>query len=200
MLSPSLRPPAAASLVSVGTSSPEVPWPSVPGPPPTLQGGLPLATGTLRRGSQTQVFRPSEGPSQNLPPGVKKVIFFAPCGAKLWGSGGAPPTNLILLRNQRKTPRARRRHVRRSARSPAHPTRDPPGPTQAPPIALVGWGVGGWRLGWVVVLDRELRLKSARWPPISMVPRTGTLTSVFAGYDCSAIKIASPNAGVARHS
>ena len=33
-----------------------------------------------------------------------------------------------------------------------------------------------------------------------MVPRTGTLTSVFAGYDCSAIKIASPNAGVARHS
>ena len=101
MVPPSLRPPAAASLVSFRTPSPGVPRPSVPGPPPTLQGGLPLATGTLLGGSQTQVFRPSEGPSQNLPPGAKNVIFLTPSGAKLWGSGGAPPTNLILLRNQR---------------------------------------------------------------------------------------------------
>ena len=149
MVPPSLRPPAAASLVSFRTPSPGVPRPSVPGPPPTLQGGLPLATGTLLGGSQTQVFRPSEGPSQNLPPGAKNVIFLTPSGAKLWGSGGAPPTNLILLRNQR---RARRRAAAVSAdAAPSHarPTRDPPGPTQAPPIALVGWllAVGGWG-GW----------------------------------------------------
>ena len=133
MLSPSLRPPAAASLVSVRTSSPEVLWPSVPGPPPTLQGGLPLATGTLLGGSQTQVFRPSEGPSQNLPPGVKKVIFFDPSGAKLWGSGGAPPTNLILLHNQFgnskrcAAPAATPRHARTTRNGPSG------GPPGAPP-------------------------------------------------------------------
>ena len=32
---------------------------------------------------------------------VKKTPFLGACGAKLRGSGGAPPTNLILLRNQR---------------------------------------------------------------------------------------------------
>ena len=156
MVPPSLRPPAAASLVSFRTPSPGVPRPSVPGPPPTLQGGLPLATGTLLGGSQTQVFRPSEGPSQNLPPGAKNVIFLTPSGAKLWGSGGAPPTNLILLRNQRAASiasavadhsRAGGRRTPRTRRTPA------PRPTQAPPrprpIALVGWllAVGGWG-GW----------------------------------------------------
>ena len=42
--------------------------------------------------------------------GAKKCTFLAPCGAKSWGSGGAPPTNLILLRNQwsRALPVARR--------------------------------------------------------------------------------------------
>ena len=38
---------------------------------------------------------------------AKKCPFFPPCGAKSWGSGGAPPTNLILLRNQ-PTPRSAR--------------------------------------------------------------------------------------------
>ena len=152
MVPPSLRPPAAASLVSFRTPSPGVPRPSVPGPPPTLQGGLPLATGTLLGGSQTQVFRPSEGPSQNLPPGAKNVIFLTPSGAKLWGSGGAPPTNLILLRNQRpdaavKASPARGGRTPRTRRTPSPETH--PGPTQAPPIALVGWllAVGGWG-GW----------------------------------------------------
>ena len=99
------------------------------------------------RGSQTQVFRPSEGPSQNLPPGVKKVIFFAPCGAKLWGSGGAPPTNLILLRNQRLGTPARRHHAHAVRTTPGghrtpnpRPTRPHPGPSHR-----VGW-LGGWRL------------------------------------------------------
>ena len=31
---------------------------------------------------------------------AKNGRFLPPCGAKSWGSGGAPPTNLILLRNQ----------------------------------------------------------------------------------------------------
>ena len=46
---------------------------------------------------------------------VKKTPFLGACGAKLRGSGGAPPTNLILLRNQRLgTPRrARPRHRHR---------------------------------------------------------------------------------------
>ena len=33
---------------------------------------------------------------------AKNRQFLTPCGAKSWGSGGAPPTNLILLRNQRR--------------------------------------------------------------------------------------------------
>ena len=33
---------------------------------------------------------------------AKILHFFTPCGAKPSGSGGAPPTTLILLRNQRK--------------------------------------------------------------------------------------------------
>ena len=45
---------------------------------------------------------------------AKNRQFFAPYGAESRGSGGAPPTNLILLRNQRTPPRARpRARVRR---------------------------------------------------------------------------------------
>ena len=42
---------------------------------------------------------------------AKNGAFFDPCGAKSWGSGGAPPTNLILLRNQRRRPGAERAHA-----------------------------------------------------------------------------------------
>lgn len=150
MVPPSLRPPAAASLVSFRTPSPGVPRPSVPGPPPTLQGVLPLATGTLLGGSQTQVFRPSEGPSQNLPPGAKNVIFLTPSGAKLWGSGGAPPTNLILLRNQFTVASSSGRPRRPRAPRRNRPRSDPsthPRPTQAPPRPHPSrWLVGCWRL------------------------------------------------------
>ena len=57
---------------------------------------------------------PLSGPI--LPPcqkGGDLTTFLGGCGAKLWGSGGAPPTNLILLRNQR--PEAERRRNRRHA-------------------------------------------------------------------------------------
>ena len=41
----------------------------------------------------------------------KKSSFFTPCGAKPSGSGGAPPTTLILLRNQREHDYRRRGSV-----------------------------------------------------------------------------------------
>ena len=40
--------------------------------------------------------------------GAKKCPPEHPCGAKPRGGGGAPPTNLILLRNQRPHVRVRR--------------------------------------------------------------------------------------------
>lgn len=86
------------------------------GPPAPGEGGPP---GTPRRGgsqgtarspkhrpsgAQNPPFRrflaPSRGSSGTKKKG-KKCPFFAPCGAKSRGSGGAPPTHLILLRNQR---------------------------------------------------------------------------------------------------
>ena len=47
-----------------------------------------------------QDFLILEDPRPPGPKGGKKTTFLGACGAKLWGSGGAPPTNLILLRNQ----------------------------------------------------------------------------------------------------
>ena len=62
------------------------------------------------------------------------TTFLPPCGAKLWGSGGAPPTNLILLRNQRpqraREPSAREPRPRRSATRPAAV------PRPRPPVAV----------------------------------------------------------------
>ena len=51
--------------------------------------------------------------------------FFDPYGAKSRGSGGAPPTNLILLRNQRQPAPSRPAHSD-AVRAPG----SPPGPTQ----------------------------------------------------------------------
>ena len=92
------------------------------GPPAPGEGGPP---GTPRRGgsqgtarspkhrpsgAQNPPFRrflaPSRGSSGTKKKG-KKCPFFAPCGAKSRGSGGAPPTHLILLRNQLAIGRAR---------------------------------------------------------------------------------------------
>ena len=61
-----------------------------------------------------------------IPKKGKKWPFLGPCGAKSRGSGGAPPTHLILLRNQR---------PRRASR--------PPAPTGRPGGAE-GAGEGGW--------------------------------------------------------
>ena len=51
--------------------------------------------------------------------GPKKGLSGTPCGAKPRGGGGAPPTNLILLRNQRSAPRPGRRSTRPAPRPPS---------------------------------------------------------------------------------
>ena len=48
-----------------------------------------------------------------IPKKGKKWPFLGPCGAKSRGSGGAPPTHLILLRNQRASRRPSAAHRRR---------------------------------------------------------------------------------------
>ena len=84
---------------TLGGSSPPT---GPPGPPSATGGGVPRGPlGPLILG------------------GAKKCTFLAPCGAKSWGSGGAPPTNLILLRNQRTRVDAASRE--RAALSPGPP-------------------------------------------------------------------------------
>ena len=56
--------------------------------------------------------------------GPKKGLSGTPCGAKPRGGGGAPPTNLILLRNQRTPVRVRRTRRSRGTPGTQHP---PPG-------------------------------------------------------------------------
>ena len=84
---------------------------------------------------------PPPGASPAVPQGIrggrkkaKKWPFLDPCGAKSRGSGGAPPTHLILLRNQRSVARARRATLRR------------PGPGGA---GGRGAPLGGWVWGRV---------------------------------------------------
>ena len=119
------------------------------GLPPPAHGGVP--------GAAKPAFWPQKPPLEPPDPRpqkrVKKGAFLGVCGAKLSGSGGAPPTNLILLRNQRPAYRAA---PARPRPRPAHRTdaRTPnPQPTQAPPrphpsrwsvgvLAVGGWG--GW--------------------------------------------------------
>ena len=66
------------------------------GLPPPAHGGVP--------GAAKPAFWPQKPPLEPPDPRpqkrVKKGAFLGVCGAKLSGSGGAPPTNLILLRNQ----------------------------------------------------------------------------------------------------
>ena len=83
---------------------------------------------------------------------AKKCPFFPPCGAKSWGSGGAPPTNLILLRNQfgeSLDARAHASHAPALSRRPHPAPRRPSAPpTQSPArgrwwlVVVVGVGVG----------------------------------------------------------
>ena len=81
---------------------------------------------------------------------AKKCPFFPPCGAKSWGSGGAPPTNLILLRNQLAIGRARARRRGSRPRAPDGPPAPPPGPPAPLPGPLPG-PHGGRLVGWLVV-------------------------------------------------
>ena len=94
---------------------------AIPGPP-VMGVELPHGGGSpvLRRGTAVSARpgRPLSGPRRAvlrilgvqrpvLGPfwGPKNGLFLASCGAKPRGSGGAPPTNLILLRNQRASQR-----------------------------------------------------------------------------------------------
>ena len=76
---------------------------NAPGVHPTSRPPRPLLDpGSWRMPSVSASTGPFSGPI--LPPwqkGGDLTTFLGGCGAKLWGSGGAPPTNLILLRNQR---------------------------------------------------------------------------------------------------
>ena len=88
------------------------------------EGSLPLTRSghsVDQRGRSPPPPRADPRARIGLAQGLEKWPIFRPCGAQPRGSGGAPPTNLILLRNQRSSPRAR-----------ASPPRWPP-----------GWGRGG---------------------------------------------------------
>ena len=78
---------------------------NAPGVHPSSRPPRPLLDpGTWRRPSDSASTGPFSGPI--LPPwqkGGDLTTFLGGCGAKSWGSGGAPPTNLILLRNQRRS-------------------------------------------------------------------------------------------------
>ena len=84
-----------------------------PSPPRSRLSGGPLAPPSLRPpgpaervglGGQSRSGVPPD-PLRRDPRGVRKRAknspFWPPCGVKSRGSGGAPPTHLILLRNQR---------------------------------------------------------------------------------------------------
>ena len=176
---------------------------NAPGVHPSSRPPRPLLDpGTWRRPSDSASTGPFSGPI--LPPwqkGGDLTTFLGGCGAKSWGSGGAPPTNLILLRNQRcrPDPRARRDPVvrrrfgvgsrRRSAvvarrsRPPARAPRSSQAPTPAPvphpaPIPPLATRVEWFGLASVAT--------TARVGGESGVQRMERFTSVYAGYDCGA--------------
>ena len=131
---------------------------AIPGPP-VMGVELPHGGGSpvLRRGTAVSARpgRPLSGPRRAvlrilgvqrpvLGPfwGPKNGLFLASCGAKPRGSGGAPPTNLILLRNQ----------WRCAPVSPSLPRAGTPAPSAAPAPAparrsVVVGGGGGVRTG-----------------------------------------------------
>ena len=76
-------------------------------------------------------FDPRGGPEGDPLRGSKKCPPDPPCGAKPRGGGGAPPTGLILLRNQRPA-RPRRRAAVSPSRTPAL------APTTPAPAGLAG--------------------------------------------------------------
>ena len=99
---------------------------------------------------------------------AEKSPFFDPCGVKSRGSGGAPPTHLILLRNQWPAPalgparviasRGGRTHRHRAPRAtlpetpPALPSLPPQSPVPSPSgqVTVDGW-VGSGGLGGMAI-------------------------------------------------
>ena len=163
------RPPRPASL-----GGPTRAWGGAPGPP------------------SNPGFRGSRGPLRAPDPRARKTAkngtFFAPSGAKSWGSGGAPPTNLILLRNQR------RARLGTTARRPSTPRPQPrpPQPHPAPPSPVVGGGGGWWLgLGWWSPTG-EVFWREARGLLFRVRSSEGGVTSVFAGYDCGVASLLCP--------
>ena len=110
-------------------------------------------------------FDPRGVPEGDPLRGSKKCPPEPPCGAKPRGGGGAPPTGLILLRNQRsaRAEKAQRRHHRPHASS---------GRSRRPVRAV--WPLkegkkgffGGWRL------DSRFRVRVSQLPA-AMCPSGG---------------------------
>ena len=86
----------------------------------TLPGNLNLL------GPRSFRFRPPAHPCLRGPKSQSFLRFFTPSGAKSWGSGGAPPTNLILLRNQCA--------ARVETRDPGPPAGTPRSPSSVAPV------------------------------------------------------------------
>ena len=148
-------------------------------------GGLPRLRGgsgwPLQGGPRGLRPRPATPENPPRPPasGGPKIgeisDFLPPSGAKSWGSGGAPPTNLILLRNQFQ-------RVRR-ATAAASPPRPAPGPPRrAPPSPMVCGGVVWLGVG----VGRSAPTGSSGGSQRQSIwrPAQGGLNSVYASSDC----------------
>ena len=170
-----MRPPAFGPSWVPYRGGQAPPRESVPGDLPRLRGGSAWSPGAPGGHPAQASWPPRDpllGPASGAPKVAKSCDFLTPCGAQSWGSGGAPPTDLILLRNQRR-PEARRRRTRASRRTervggPGHPSWPGCGLLQA---GRWGWGVG-WSPEWVVT--RGMRKASC----LILAPRAGPLTSV----------------------
>ena len=169
-----MRPPAFGPSWVPYRGGQAPPRESVPGDLPRLRGGSAWSPGAPGGHPAQASWPPRDpllGPASGAPKVAKSCDFLTPCGAQSWGSGGAPPTDLILLRNQRPDARA--------LRAPA-PAEWPRGPRRAPTHLVWLWpstsrsvGLGvGWSPEWVVT--RGMRKASC----LILAPRAGPLTSV----------------------
>jgi hypothetical protein len=158
-------------------------------------GGLPRLRGgsgwPLQGGPRGLRPRPATPENPPRPPasGGPKIgeisDFLPPSGAKSWGSGGAPPTNLILLRNQPSRAYAAPHAAPRPRRPAPRPHPAPPGPP-GPARPRGGWWLAGGGGGGGVG-DWGGETGGGRGGPLSsMSPSEGGFTSVCAGSDCGA--------------
>lgn len=169
-----MRPPAFGPSWVPYRGGQAPPRESVPGDLPRLRGGSAWSPGAPGGHPAQASWPPRDpllGPASGAPKVAKSCDFLTPCGAQSWGSGGAPPTDLILLRNQR-PPSVPSRALPHAAPGPTESsTRNGPGLVVASSGRSVGWGVG-WSPEWVVT--RGMRKASC----LILAPRAGPLTSV----------------------